>query len=333
MAGVPSFSFNDGCKIPSVGMGCWMGVPGGGERVYDMCTKALKASIVSSNLLCYLTLYRQAGYRHFDTASGYANEQEVGRAIRDSGIPRNEIYLTTKLPRVNYHHKVQEMFEESLKLLDCEYIDLYLMHWPQTTTLGPAGTTITLQPDESPTFVETWREMEKLVATGKVKTIGVSNFGVKLLEELLPHSTIIPATNQIECHPCLPQEELRDYCKKKGILITAYSPLGRGPVLMSDKTVKAVAGELAASPAQTVLSWAVQLGIIVVPKSENEERMATNLKIVKLSDNQMQTINGIHLQPGMHKSLLTYHKPDQTVFGWTYKQLGWNMTTGGIVPN
>ncbi len=157
--------------------------------------------------------------------------------------------------------------------------------------------------------------MEKLVATGrstlchaftefdmfsgKVKTIGVSNFGVKLLEELLPHCTIIPATNQIECHPCLPQEELRDYCKKKGILITAYSPLGmsfpevssspnlsfpgRGPVLMSDKTVKAVADELAASPAQTVLSWAVQLGIIVVPKSENEERMATNLKVLILS--------------------------------------------------
>ncbi|KAF9039521.1 Aldo/keto reductase [Hymenopellis radicata] len=315
MARVPSFILNDGSKIPSVGMGCVMsGSPGGGERVYDMCTKALKA-----------------GYRHFDTASGYANEQEVGRAIRDSGIPRSEIYLTTKLP--NYHDKVQEMFEESLRLLDCEYIDLYLMHWPQTTTLGPAGTTITLQPDESPTFVETWKEIEKLVATGKVKTIGVSNFGVKLLEELLPHCTIIPATNQVECHPCLPQEELLDYCKKKGILITAYSPLGRGPVLMNDETVKAVADELAASPAQVVLSWAVQLGMIVVPKSENEERMAANIKIVTLSDDQMKTINGIHLQPGMHKSLLTYHKPDQTVFGWTYKQLGWNMTTGGTVPN
>ncbi|KAF7375875.1 aldo/keto reductase [Mycena sanguinolenta] len=218
MANIPSFTLNDGTKIPSIGMGCWMGVSGGGERVYDMCLAAL-----------------QCGYRHFDTASGYANEEYVGRAIRDSGIPREEIYLTTKLGNVD-HHRVKEAFEESLQKLDVAYVDLYLLHWPQGFINGKV-----LSPEEHPTFIETWKEMEKLLETGKVKSIGVSNFSIKTLEQLLPHCSIIPATNQVELHPCLPQTKLKAFCEDRGILLTAYSPLGRSTTFMEDTTIKDIA--------------------------------------------------------------------------------------------
>ncbi|KAK0241564.1 Aldo/keto reductase [Armillaria nabsnona] len=311
---IPSVDFNDGTKIPTIGMGCWMGTLGGGERVYEMCKKALKA-----------------GYRHFDTAAGYHNEAEVGKAIRDSGIPRNEIYITTKLPQ-SMHGNVQESLEKSLRDLDCEYVDLYLMHWPQATKTGPDGETFTFRPDEHPTIVDTWKDMEKLLASGKVKTIGVSNFSIKTLEQLLPQCTVIPATNQVECHPCLPQEGLKKYCDEKKIPLTAYSPLGQGPFLLNDSTIKAIAEELHVTAAQVLISWAAQRGTIVIPKSENEERMAANIQLVKLSDAQVGQINGIHLQPGMHKSLLGYHQPDGTVFGWSYEELGWNMVKGGVVP-
>ena len=182
----------------------------------------------------------QLGYRHIDTVSaiiiidegflsgvnflqayGYANEEQVGRAIRESGVPREEIFVTTKLPN-HHHHKVAESLQESLDKLDLEYVDLYLMHWPQAYTednkMIPYG--------ESPTYVETWRDMEKLLGTGKVRSIGVSNFSVALLEVLLTETTIVPATNQVEMHSCLPSFELKKYCDEKGIVLTAYSPLG-----------------------------------------------------------------------------------------------------------
>ncbi|PBK91715.1 aado/keto reductase [Armillaria gallica] len=301
---IPSVDLNDGTKIPTIGMGCWMGTLGGGERVYEMCKKALKA-----------------GYRHFDTAAGYHNEAEVGRAIRDSGIPRNEIYITTKLPQ-SMHGNVQESLEKSLRDLDCEYVDLYLMHWPQATKIGPDGETFTFRPDEHPTIVDTWKDMEKLLASGKVKTIGVSNFSIKTLEQLLHQCTVIPATNQ----------DLKKYCDEKKIPLTAYSPLGQGPFLLNDSTIKAIAEELHVTAAQVLISWAAQRGTIVIPKSENEERMAANIQLVKLSDAQVGQVNDIHLQPGMHKSLLGYHQPDGTVFGWSYEELGWNMVKGSVVP-
>ncbi|KAJ7350394.1 aldo/keto reductase [Mycena albidolilacea] len=299
-ANIPSFTLNDGTKIPSIGMGCWMGTPGGGERVYQMCLAALKC-----------------GYRHFDTASGYANEEYVGQAIRDSGIPREEIYLTTKLG--GDHHRVKEAFEASLKNLGVPYINLYLMHWPQGFLDGKV-----LGPEEHPTFIETWKEMEKLLETGQVKSIGVSNFSIKTLEQLLPHCSIIPATNQVELHPCLPQNELKAFCEAKGILLTAYSPLGRSTIFMEDKMVQDVAEKNKASPAQVVLSWAVQRGTIVVPKSEDEGRMLANITLVPLSKDDMEIIDGLHQMPNMHKSLLVFDDKPGTVFGWTYDQLGWS---------
>ncbi|KAF4598125.1 hypothetical protein EYR38_006521 [Pleurotus pulmonarius] len=331
---VPSFQLNDGTKIPAVGMGCWLGQVGGGQRVFDMCTKALKN-----------------GYRHFDTASGYGksndaskvgtynidpvplgNEKEVGQAINASRIPREEIYVTTKLPN-DAHHRVRESFEESLQNLQCGYVDLYLMHWPFAVVTDSSGRTRTLRPDEHPTFIETWKEMEKLLDTGKVKTIGVSNFSVKTLTELLPHCTVTPATNQVELHPCLPQAELKVFCEEKGILLTAYTPLGRSKVLLEHETVGDIAKSLNVTPAQVLLSWSVQRGIIVVPKSEDDQRMQDNIKLVNLSDEAIERINKIHGEPGMHRSLLKYHSPEGGAFGWSYEDFGWNMVTGGIIPS
>ncbi|KAJ6497754.1 aldo/keto reductase [Mycena sanguinolenta] len=317
MADIPSFTLNDGTKIPSVGMGCWMGVPGGGERAYDMCLTALKC-----------------GYRHFDTASGYANEEYVGRAIRDSGIPREEIYLTTKLGNVA-HHRVQQAFEESLQKLGVSYIDLYLLHWPQVCVRKQiiVATGKVLSPEEHPTFIETWKEMEKLLETGKVKSIGVSNFSIKTLEQLLPHCSIVPATNQVELHPCLPQTELKTFCEDRGILLTAYSPLGRSTTFMENMTIKDVAERNNVSPAQVVISWAVQWGTIAIPKSEDKGRMLANITLIPLSEADMAIIDKLHQMPSMHKSLLVFdNKADGTVFGWTYEQLGWKMVVGGGVP-
>ncbi|KAJ7026727.1 Aldo/keto reductase [Mycena alexandri] len=323
MANVPFFTLNDGTKIPCLGMGCWMGGPGGGERVYEMCAEALKC-----------------GYRHFDTAAGYGNEEEVGRAIRDSGIPRSEIYVTTKLGSPD-HHRVKDAFEESLKKLDVSYIDLYLMHWPQGTIYPrssvyrePTPFRSFMGPEEHPMYIETWKEMEKLMQTGRVKTLGVSNFSIKTLEHLLPHCEIIPATNQVELHPCLPQTELKAYCEAKKIFLTAYSPLGRSTFLIEDATIKTLAQKVNTSPAQILISWAIQRGIITVPKSENRERMRANMTLVSLSAEDMAVVDALHQKPNMHKSLLVYHDKEAPggVFGWTYEQLGWNLVLGGVVP-
>lgn len=318
---IPSFKLNNGSTIPSVGMGCYMG--GGAfteKQVYDMCQKAIKT-----------------GYRHFDTATGYGNEQQVGNAIRDSGIPRSEFYITTKLANGD-HHRVREAFDESFKRLNTEYIDLYLLHWPQAS-MGDVdfsqinAPNMALPPDEHPTFVETWKEIEKLLETGKVRSIGVSNFSIKTLEELLPQCSIVPATNQVELHPCLPQDDLKAYCEAKGILLTAYSPLGRSKTFFAEQPlIRDLAEKYETTPAQIILSWGVQRGTVVVPKSENESRMLANITLVKLSEEDMREIGALHSKPGMHKSLVEFHADDGSVYGWKYEWLGWNMTKGGIVP-
>ncbi|KAF9075630.1 aldo/keto reductase [Rhodocollybia butyracea] len=320
-ANIPSFTLNNGIKIPSVGMGCWMGTPGENERVYHMCLNALKA-----------------GYRHFDTAAGYGNEKQVGKAIRESTIPRNEIFLTTKLANP-YHSRVKEAFEESLKTLDCEYIDLYLMHWPQAgrPEAEQSWGNDVFRPDESPTFVETWKDMEKLLEGGKVKSIGVSNFSIKNLEILLPHCTVVPATNQVEMHPCLPQNDLKAYCASKGILLTAYSPLGQParpnqPIsLVNNNAIKSIANKLNVDLAQVLLSWGIQRKTVVIPKTENETRMKTNITLIKLSTEDMKAIDELHTQPNMHRTLAhSARGASGMIFGWTFEELGWNMVDGVV---
>ncbi|KAI0339204.1 Aldo/keto reductase [Trametopsis cervina] len=311
---VPTFTLNDGSKVPAFGLGCWMGPEAKPDEAYEVCLTALKA-----------------GYRHIDTAAGYGNEEAVGRAIRDSGIPRAEIFVTTKLANAD-HHRVAEAFETSFKKLNIEYVDLYLVHWPQAVK-GNSGTLAgeVLPENVSPTFVETWKDMEKLPGTGKVRSIGVSNFSVKNLEILLPHATIKPVVNQIEYHPCLPQFELHEYHKAQDILITAYSPLGQGdPRALKDDDIVKIAESRSATPAQVILSWIVQRGIIAIAKSAQEERLKQNITLIQLTEQEIQSINDIHKKPGMHRSLVRYHREGGKVFGWTYEQLGWNFSEGGI---
>ncbi|KAF8608380.1 putative GCY1-galactose-induced protein of aldo/keto reductase family [Ceratobasidium sp. AG-I] len=316
---VPKVKLNTGVEIPAVGLGCWMGSVGGGEQTYEMVKLALKL-----------------GYRHFDTASRYGNEEAVGRAIRESGIPRSELFVTTKLADWD-HDDPKRGLEGSLKALDIDYIDLYLIHWPMARRNSRNGPVC--QPDESPTFVETWLGMEKLLETGKVKNIGVSNFSIKHLEILLPKATVVPAINQLELHPCYPRYELLEYCQSKGIHLTAYCPLGQynspffsDPVFIeaAERVSKALSKPVA--PSQLVLSWAVQRGTIVIPKSSNEDRLKQNIDIITLPKEEFDVVDNYHKQSGMHKTLdgYTLRNPG-TVGGWTYEQMGWNLDKEGNV--
>lgn len=313
--------------MPAVGMGCWMGEVGGGERVGRMVEKALKL-----------------GYRHIDTAAGYGNEEMVGKAIKESGIPREQLYITTKLSNAA-HDKVVEGFEASLAKLDCGYIDMYLMHWPVAVVDGKV-----LPPTASPTIIDTWLSMQSLLQTHKsqLRSIGVSNFSIKTLTQLFADErvTVIPATNQVELHPYLPQMGLKEYCEQKGILLTAYSPLGQPPatarsspdappLLLGDSVVVSLAEKYGATPAQILLNWGIQRGTVVIPKSENEGRMKANITIVHLDESDMAALNALHDQPGMHRSLLPYHQKGDNgsgVFGWSYEWLGWEgMGDGGVI--
>ncbi|EKM52965.1 uncharacterized protein PHACADRAFT_197396 [Phanerochaete carnosa HHB-10118-sp] len=174
--------------------------------------------------------------------------------------------------------------------------------------------------------------MEKLLDTGKVRAIGVSNFSIKNLEILLKHAKVAPANNQVEIHPYLPQHALQKYCDEKGILLSAYSPLGQGnPMFFSDPDFARIAESHDATPAQISISWLVQRGTPPIVKSANVERMKKNITLVKLSPGEMEVIDNIHRKPGAHRSLMTYHRPDGTASMWTYEQLGWPMTVGGLV--
>ncbi|KAG9042767.1 hypothetical protein FS837_010402 [Tulasnella sp. UAMH 9824] len=274
---------NVGLEMP-VGR-CWMGNPGTGEA----CEKMVKTAI-------------GLGYRHLDTAAGYRNEEFVGKAIRESGVPRSEFFVTTKLWNGD-HGRVGEAFEESLARLGLEYIDLYLMHWPQ----AQAADGRPLQPDESPTYVETWKAMEKLLEIGKVKSLGVSNFSIKTLDVLLGRATIVPAVNQVQLNPCLPQNELRAYCKSKGIHLTAFSPLGQiNSPLHSEDDVTHVA----------------------------EKYNITSAQVVHIEDEDMVLIDRIHKKPRMHKQLfpssnVRYVGGKRLTFGWTNEQLGWQLDDQG----
>ncbi|KAN0066567.1 hypothetical protein ACQY0O_000661 [Thecaphora frezii] len=313
MAAVPSFKLNTGASIPAIGMGCWMGQPGAG----------LDKEILSS-----LGEALEAGYRHIDTASFYQNEREVGQVIRDSRVPREEIFLTTKLSPHHYHDVVAG-FEASLRDLGLDYVDLYLMHWPMGIRASDGRAYGDREGDIGPTFNQVWAEMEKLLDThrGKVRAIGVSNFSPKNLNKLLSTAKVVPAVNQIENHPYLPDEELVELCKQKGILVTAYSPLGQSnsPIL-TDPDLRAIGKAHGATNATVAISWLVQRGIAAIPKSANKERMRQNLKLLTLSEDEMERIYNIsRLDPSRHSRLITIGKKEGVVLGWTLDQLGFDV--------
>ncbi|KAG7562100.1 hypothetical protein FFLO_02479 [Filobasidium floriforme] len=267
-------TLNTGAKMPIFGLGTWQSAP-------NEVRTAVKAAL-------------QAGYRHIDTAQAYGNEAEVGDGIIDSGVPREEIFLTTKIDNME-HKDVAKVVDESLKKLKTDYVDLILMHWPVSIDPVDRENQKVLYKDWN--FVDTWREMEK-IPSSKVKAIGVSNFGIENLKTLLESAKTVPAVNQCEAHINCPSTALVDFCKSKGIHFTAYSCLGStGSPLANDKTLKEIAEKHNTSTQKVLLVWNMQRGegkhISVIPKSVTPSRIEDNLKLdgLELSQEEMDKLN------------------------------------------
>ncbi len=258
---VPSVKLNNGVEIPQLGFGVFQVPP---EETAQAVTTAL-----------------QIGYRHIDTAEMYRNEKQVGDAIARSGLPREEIFVTSKLNNNNLtYDDALRSFDRTLTDLGFERVDLFLIHWPLPTVRD---------------FVEVWRALEKVYQEGRARAIGVSNFQVAHLERLMAETSTVPAVNQIEAHPYLTQDELRAFGESHGIATEAWSPIGRGRVL-DDPTVIEVAERVGRTPAQVVLRWHIQLGSIVFPKSVHPERMGENFQLFdfSLSDSDMAEIAALN---------------------------------------
>ncbi|MFF9408462.1 aldo/keto reductase [Streptomyces anandii] len=258
MIGIPAHTLNDGTRLPAIGLGTWPMDDTEAER-------AVRDAL-------------GVGYRLIDTAVNYRNETGVGRAIAGSGVPREEIVVTTKLP--GRHHGYEETlasFEESRRRLGLDRVDLYLIHWP----LPRVGK-----------YVESWKAMIKLREDGLVRSIGVSNFTREHIERLEKETGVLPAVNQVEMHPLFPQRGLRAFHADKGIRTESWSPLGRGSRLLADPAVLGVAGALGVTPAQAVLRWHTQLGAVPVPKSSDPARQRQNLDVLgfELAPAQLETL-------------------------------------------
>jgi 2,5-diketo-D-gluconate reductase A len=260
MTAVPNVTLNNGVSIPQLGFGVFQIEP---DRTRDAVLLAL-----------------ETGYRHIDTAEMYGNEKEVGQGVRDSGVPRAEVFVTSKLNNAYHaHDDALAAFARTMDDLDLEYLDLFLIHWP----LPGVGD-----------FVETWKAMEEIYRSGRVKAIGVSNFQRAHLERLLRETDVVPAVNQIEIHPYLVQDPLRAFDRDNGIATEAWSPIAQGKVL-DDAVVTAIAARLGRSPAQVTLRWHLQRGDIVFPKSVTPARVAENFRLFDfdLTDDDMAAITAL----------------------------------------
>ncbi len=249
-----SSSFN----IPAVGLGMWQ------VRGEAACAAAVDAAA-------------EAGYRHFDTAQVYENEQHVGRALAATGIPRNELFITTKIANHNQSWDVMvPSVEASLESLRVDYLDLLLIHFPVTETRRPA-----------------WRRIETVLESGLTRSIGVSNYTIRHLEELLRECAVRPVVNQIECHTFLQQPELVRYCQENDILVSAYSPLAHG-VGLNNETLAAIGRTHGKTAAQVMLRWCLDFGTVPLPKSNSPDRIRENIDIFdfSLSQSEMQRLQG-----------------------------------------
>ncbi len=282
-------TLSNGQQMPSLGLGTWRSLTGTGKT-------AVKYAI------------EKVGYRHIDCASVYKNEKEIGEAFNEvfssDKIKRSEVFITSKLWCTDHHSdNVEKACRQTLADLKLEYLDLYLMHWgiafEHGGDLEPIGSDGVIKTAAVSTQ-ETWQAMEKLVEKGLVKAIGVANFTTAMLIDLLGYARIKPAVNQIEIHPYNSQPELVSFCQKNNIAVTAYSPLGSAGDLdnkpLSDEVVVEIAGTHAKSPAQILIKWSMQRGLIVIPKSIKESRMDENFNVFdfELTDEEMNRINKLN---------------------------------------
>ena len=263
-----TYKLNNGVKIPIVGFGTWQ-TPDG--------------AVAKSSVLAAIN----AGYRLIDTAAAYGNEESVGEGIKASGVNRHDLFVSTKLWNTNHgYDKTKKAIDTSLQKLGLDYLDLYLIHWPNPEAMRANWAELN---------AESWRAMEEAVKAGKIRAIGISNFRREHIDELLKTATIKPAVNQNYLNPSDMQKDLTAYNDKLGILNEAYSPLGTGG-LLGNETVNKVAKNYGKSPAQVLIRWSLQHGFLPLPKSVHPEYIKANADIFdfEINSEDMKTLDGLH---------------------------------------
>ncbi|SMO75197.1 Aldo/keto reductase [Saccharicrinis carchari] len=261
------FKLNNGLQIPSIGFGTWQ-TPDGSTAI-----DAVKTALA-------------AGYRHIDTAAIYKNEESVGKGIKESGIEREEVFVTSKLWNSERgYEKTMRAFDKSLNDLQLDYLDMYLIHWPAVENQYK---------DWQKINAETWRALEELNKQGRIKTIGVSNFLTHHLKPLLESATLTPSVNQIEYHPGFMQQDIVELCRKNNIVVEAWSPLGTGKML-NNETLITIAKKYKVSVAQLCIRWVLQNDVLPLPKSASPHRIKENIQIdhFEIAPEDMQTINNM----------------------------------------
>ena len=266
MTAVPAPPFHDGRSVPQLGYGVW--------QVED----EVAADVVRQAI--------DAGYRHIDTAAGYQNEGGVGRAVKAADVPREDLFITTKLANGDQgFDSAKAALDASLEKLDMDYVDLYLIHWASP---------------QRGKYLESWKALIELQQEGKAKSIGVSNFPIPQLEEIIAETGVVPVMHQIELHPEFQQSELRRYHAEKGILTEAWSPLGQGGDILKDPVITAIAETHGVDAGQVIIAWHLAIGNVVIPKTVTPERIVSNLAAAQLvlTEEEVERIDGLDRADG-----------------------------------
>jgi 2,5-diketo-D-gluconate reductase A len=266
MAAVPALPFHDGVSVPQLGYGVWQVED---EVAEDVVVQAI-----------------EAGYRHIDTAAGYGNEGGVGRAVKASGVAREDLFITTKLANGDQgFDSAKQALETSLEKLGMDYVDLYLIHWASP---------------QRGKYLESWKALIELQKEGRATSIGVSNFPIAQLEEIIAETGVVPVMHQIELHPEFQQTELRTYHADKGILTEAWSPLGQGGDILKNPVITEIAETHDADAGQVIIAWHLALGNVVIPKSVTPERIVSNFAAARLelTDEEIERINSLDSADG-----------------------------------